>query len=96
MDYKNILGIPMEENDADASTIGEYLIRLLCALWTEGEGFSGKRPFGNSGWEYEIYRSLVASKIVEGQIDEEYGDLLDVNKKDANEIILETIKSLYY
>lgn len=45
----NILDIPMEENDANASTIREYLKALLSHLWAEGEGFSGKRNEGKYG-----------------------------------------------
>lgn len=52
---KNILEIKMPENDAEADTIGDYFRALLMAIWTEGEGFSGKRPFGNSGWDSELY-----------------------------------------
>lgn len=53
-----ILAIKMGPNDAEASTVKEYLVKLLEVLWEEGGGFSGKRPFGNSGWEYELYSAL--------------------------------------
>lgn len=51
LDYslKEILDIKMQTNDADATTIGNYLVKLLVTLWIEGEGFFVKRPFGNSG-----------------------------------------------
>lgn len=49
IDGAKILEIEMGENDADASTIKSYLLSLLTELWSKGEGFSGKRPFGNSG-----------------------------------------------
>lgn len=49
----NILDILMGENDAGALTVRDYLKALLRRLWLEQEGFSGKRPFGNSGWEDE-------------------------------------------
>ena len=88
-----ILNLPMEENDADASTIKEYLIQLLTTLWAEGESFSGKRPFGNSGWEYDLYKPLVAGGAVSGEIDE-YGDLNDVNRKEANRAIFDAIEAL--
>lgn len=90
MDYKSIRNIVMQENDADANTVGEYLAKLLQTLWVEGESFSGKRPFGNSGWEYEIYKALVTAKVVKGEIDE-YGDLLDADTRSADKIILDTI-----
>lgn len=54
-----ILDAKMGENDADASTIRDYLKSLLTLVWSDGEGFDGKRPFGNSGWEGEIYATLV-------------------------------------
>jgi hypothetical protein len=58
MTGEEILNVKMAENDAEAGTVKEYLKKLLEALWDEGEGFSGKRPFGNSGWEYELYGAL--------------------------------------
>ena len=45
-------------NDAEVDTVGEYLTRLLLMVWEEREGFDGKRPFGNSSWEYEVYDAL--------------------------------------
>lgn len=46
-------------------TIKEYFLELLKTLWLEEEGFSGKRPFGNSGWQYEIYDLLTQNGILE-------------------------------
>lgn len=45
-------------SDVGSGTIREYLHALLLAVWEEGEGFSGKRPFGNSGWEFDLYVPL--------------------------------------
>jgi len=58
MTGEEILNIKMVPNDADAETIRDYLKALLNQLWMEDEGFSGKRPFGNSGWQHEIYNSF--------------------------------------
>lgn len=58
MTGEQILNVKMVENDADAETIRDYLKALLTKLWCEDEGFSGKRPFGNSGWQNEVYASL--------------------------------------
>ncbi len=90
----NLLDIPMQENDANASTIREYLKALLYALWDEGEGFSGKRPFGNSDWEHEPYNALVKAKAVDGIWNEEYNcaDRLDYAK--ANKLIFKAIGDL--
>ncbi len=32
----------------------------------EGEGFSGKRPFGNSCWESDLYWPLAKADVIEG------------------------------
>ena len=55
----------MESNDAEAETVRAYLKALLYAVWSKGEGFSGKRPFGNSGWEYDLYAALEPAGITE-------------------------------
>lgn len=53
-----ILACGMGTNDAGAGTVGEYLIELLSNLWVLEEGFDSKRPFGNSGWAWEVYEAL--------------------------------------
>lgn len=83
----------VEGNDADASTIRDYLTKLLLTIWQEGEGFSGKRPFGNSGWESEIYVSLVKAKRIDGHIDED-GYLDWADEASANILITEAILTL--
>lgn len=55
-----ILDCPMDQttNDASAVSVGDYLLQLAREVWIEDEGFSGKRPFGNSGWRHDIYIAL--------------------------------------
>lgn len=96
MNYKEILDYPMQHNDAEARTIGEYLILLLTAVWEEGEGFSGKRPFGNSGWYMELYIALVKGGFVKGSFeDEEYYELKDYDHNACDRLVFELIESLY-
>lgn len=59
MKSTDILYASLPINDANAVNIKDYFIKLLEILWIEGEGFSGKRPFGNSGWEYDLTIPLV-------------------------------------
>lgn len=89
----SILDIEMQENDAGAKTIREYLKALLTKLWKEGEGFSGKRPFGNSGWEFPLYTALVKAGEVGGSLDED-GYLYSCDYKDANKLVNATIEEL--
>jgi len=80
-------------NDAKATNIREYLVELLAQLWQEGESFSGKRPFGNSGWDWELYGALYDAGHVKGRRDE-YGDLFDVDSKLADQLIMAAIRYL--
>ncbi len=59
MEPAEILALPMGPNDAGVDTVRDYLKALLLRVWTEEEGFSGKRPFGNSGWKNEVYDALI-------------------------------------
>lgn len=88
----NILDLPMEENDAGAATIRDYLKALLKTLWREEEGFSGKRPFGNSGWSWDVYRALVKGGAIKGQIKD--GDLIEHDQDAGDKLIYEAIESL--
>lgn len=53
-DAQKALDLELTENDAGAATIRDYLKELLRTVLVEEEGFSGKRPFGNSGWIYDL------------------------------------------
>ena len=70
-------------------TIREYLVALLGELWNKGEGFSGKRPFGNGGWEYGIYEVLIRDGAVEGTLDEDgcVDEFSDAARKKADAIV---------
>jgi hypothetical protein len=61
----------MQSNDAQAATVGEYLVALVREVWRLNENFSGKRPFGNSGWHYELYAPLVRAGLVDGLTNED-------------------------
>lgn len=90
MTYKDYANIPMQDNDAGAKTIGDYLKLLLLTLWDEEEGFSGKRPFGNSGWQYEIYKALISAKVVNGKLDED-GYIDEVDYYTADNVVRQII-----
>lgn len=60
------LDCPMDLNDANALTVGGYFLALAEEVWREGEGFSGKRPFGDSGWEAHVYNALCIEGLMSG------------------------------
>lgn len=76
-------------------TIREYLCRLLIRVWIEREGFSGKRPFGDSGWEYDLFTPLVENGFLKGTLDED-GHVLTVDKKAAYTYVKDLISAAFY
>ncbi|WP_049976207.1 hypothetical protein [Azospirillum sp. B506] len=90
---KSALDLPMQENDANAATVRDYLKGLLLGVWEKGESFDGKRPFGNSGWEYDLYRPLVVAGLVPGNVGvNAFGKEFD--RDAADRIICEAIEAL--
>lgn len=89
-----VLALPMQQpNDAGAATIRGYLVELLAELWREEQAFSGKRPFGNSGWQYDLYPPLIVAGFVPGNLDED-GYIDNVDDKRADALIASAIRSL--
>jgi hypothetical protein len=67
MTPRELLDLEIGPSDAGSQvrTVREYLLALLSELWREEEGFSGKRPFGNSGWQHDLYDPMARAGLVE-------------------------------
>jgi len=78
----------------ERGTVREYLHSLVFDLWFDPDGFNGKRPFGSSGWQHNIYLPMVEAGIVEGTIDSD-GYLDDFDEDAANDLIYETLKYIF-
>ncbi len=90
---QQVLDLPLPDNDADAATIRDYLIALLRLVWRDEQCFDGKRPFGNSSWQYDIAAALVRAGWVTGSIDEDgYVETCDTRQVDA--LMDEAIRAL--
>lgn len=87
------LDAAMDKNDSGQSTVRGYLIELLHTLLAEEEGFSGKRPFGNSGWMSDLEQALVKSGHVNGRLDED-GFVEYVDTKRFSKMMAQCIKEL--
>jgi len=63
-----VLACPMadDHSGSGAKTVGHYLAKLVMKVWCEGECFNGKRPFGNSGWQWDLHEALIDDGLVEG------------------------------
>ena len=69
----------------------QYFEKLLLTLWEENEGFSGKRPFGNSSWEYDLYIGLIKNNLVEGALDKD-GCVDELDTDEAYSVIYTMIQ----
>lgn len=91
---KEILALPMlQPNDAEVDNIRGYLVKLLLTLWAKQEGFSGKRPFGNSGWYHDLYKPLIAANLIDGEFDED-GFIQSCDDVKAEQLIKLAINAL--
>jgi len=87
------LDLKMCDNDASAKTIRHYFQLLLIQLIEEKEGFSGKRPFGNSDWAYDLYAPLIKANIIPGELDHD-GFINWIDEEKADEMLIKLIKLL--
>jgi hypothetical protein len=78
------LAVRFDSDAADNGTVLDYFRALLETLWYEREGFSGKRPFGNSGWEHEPYDALADAGFIEQPVDKRgFGNRKKLDAADA-------------
>jgi len=94
MKPEDALGLTFYSEDLhETISIKDYFKRLICMLGEEAEGFSGKRPFGNSGWEYDVYGCLIANGATFGTLDDDgYND--ECNIIEADEYVQKIIAAL--
>ena len=93
MKTKEILNLKIENSDFDKDlTIIGYFKMLLIEVWKEGECFSGKRPFGNSGWKYDVYKPLIKAGVIGGELDED-GYIEDYDQREADNKVVELIEA---
>lgn len=80
--------------DGQKYSLRKYLRQILVNVWEEGEGFSGKRPMGNSDWYYSVYNGLVKEGFIKGEIDSD-GYLDDVDADAGNKFINNVIMEIF-
>jgi hypothetical protein len=96
-DPTDVLAVPLRnDTDSGAADIRGYLKALLTTLYREDSDFSGKRPFGNSGWKYDLYIALGLAGMINITFDEDdYIDTLESAEMDyADELIYAAIDAL--
>lgn len=94
MTPRELLDLPLPPNDSGALTVRGYLTVLLAKVWRETESFSGKKPFGSSGWRNVIYSAMIKAGAMPGLIDDGIADWTWIAEKRADELILAAIAAL--
>lgn len=78
-------------------TIREFFREMLAKLWYDPEGFSGKRPFGNSCWYFPVIYALVEAGAIKGFVtrDEDgYPEDSQFDDKEADKFVQSLIVKL--
>jgi hypothetical protein len=86
--------VELRGTDIGDVTLNEFLRRLLLGVFIDGECFSGKRPFGNSGWEYSIYEALIRDGLIEGKLDSD-GYVEKMNREKGEEFVKAYIDQIF-
>ena len=76
---------------SNGMTLKSFLKSCLLRFWKEGECFSGKRPLGDSGYDYEIYEALAKDGLIEADYDKD-GDLVDLDEQAGYEYVKKFIQ----
>jgi hypothetical protein len=63
-----LLALPLPENDSGASTVRGYLVALLRVAWEAGDS---SRPWGNSGWQHDLYHAMTDAGLARIGYDED-------------------------
>ena len=79
----------------EGTSVRDHLHALLTKLWNDGECFNGKRPFGNSGWEYDLYAPLISAGFIAGELDED-GCIEKMDKEQADSYVFDLITAAFY
>ena len=77
----------------DGTTLREFFIQSMVALWEEGESFSGKRPLGDSGWQIEIAAALIETGLLTGTLNDR-GDADEFDWNELDKLIVEAVEQI--
>ena len=90
---RQVLDLEIDDGGGTATTVRGYLLALLAKLWTEADDFSGKRPFGSSDWQCDVYVPLIKAGLIPGSLDED-GYIEQIDYKVADALMLAAIAEL--
>lgn len=91
-DPKALDAIVESEGLERSMSLSNYLKQLLLDLWSWGENFKSKRPYGYSDWQFDAYKALIVGGFISGSIDQ-YGYVENLDPQEADRYILDLIKN---
>jgi len=94
IDYEKVLDLEVEPHGSPKTTIRKYLHKLLSMVWEHRECFDGKRPFGMSDWEYDLYMPLVKAGYVRGS-KKKGDDVVNVDTREGKKFVSDIIDYLF-
>lgn len=80
-------------DERNCTTVRAYLGAIMLKVWDSGDGFDSKRPFGFSGWRYDILWALGEADLIESERDEG-SELVTVDREAGNRLIRAAIRSI--
>lgn len=91
MTREEIHNLPIKIRDLNETvTMKHYFHMLLLKLWVDEDSFSGKRPWGNSGWTFDVFIVLINNGLIPGIIDED-GCVKEVDEDEAKAFVITEI-----
>lgn len=87
MTNQEILDLVFDDdwNTGYQQTVRSFLKNLLVKIMVEEEGFSSKRPWGNSAWQAPLIICLIKHGILNGSIVEYEDGMVDLDSYDREE-----------
>ena len=81
----DLLSIELGDNDSGKATLGGFLAGMI--------DLETKRPYGNSGWEWDLYAALVRAEKIDGTFNE-YGEVENIDHHAAHALIEQAAKEI--
>lgn len=89
---RQLLDLPLPPNASGAATVRGYLTELLVIAWESG---SALHPFGNSGWQHDLYEPMTRAGLAAISYDEAgYATGSNAGYAEADQLILAAIREL--
>lgn len=94
MNYDDILDYQYSFEDAGVTCLRDYFYEILTTLWIRGEGFSSKRAFGDSDWQWQAYYCLAEAGAIKADFDSDWEEW-EFSEEEAEKKVLDLIHHIF-